>query len=113
MASSPKTTIEAPEGYDILRILVGYNNDGELCCCEADETWDSAYTHGPDFEGEVQHIAFFVEKKANVRLKVPVHSFFLKDGKITVADPKEEECEREQKRNDRIPHYTGPLKGAW
>jgi hypothetical protein len=84
--------IEAPEGYDVLRLLVGYD-DGVIACCEADCSWTPVYGEGPDFESPPEHYLFFVETRRTVKAKIPIHTFFLGGGKITPAKqpPKEEE----------------------
>ena len=84
------SNVEIPDGYEALRFLVGYNDDGDVCGCQADSDWDAIYNrNNPDFEGEPDHIVFFLEKRETEKMKKPVHAFYLKDGKITPAGVKE------------------------
>jgi hypothetical protein len=70
-------SINIPEGYEAVYVLVGYNESGQLSCCEANRNWAPYYPEGPDFIDEPEHYLFL--RKIREIKERPVFKFIIED----------------------------------
>jgi hypothetical protein len=72
-------TVELPDGYEALYMLIGYDSNGRLSCCESNSEWESYHPECDDFIEEPQHYIFLKKIKKPHIIKPPVYKFFIED----------------------------------
>jgi len=95
MGMTTQKELQIPEGYEALRLLVGYN-DGDITCLQADDSWDQI-DDDIDFDKRPRRVVFFIPKQEKEFGDEPIHTFFMKNGVITPYEDPSIETQAETK----------------